>query len=122
MLKNIVRLREKMRLEIYEEKSEGAGAAIAQVFAAFSEEAENEQLQTARYNLEDEPDRFTRHPLVSQAMQNMEQALPLTIVDGEIMLIGEYPDMEDLTEITGMNFQDIRNKACQCSNCKCGKG
>ncbi len=32
------------------------------------------------------------------------------LVDGEIMTIGAYPDMEDLTEITGLSFQDIRTR------------
>ncbi|EKF52184.1 arsenic metallochaperone ArsD family protein [Lactococcus garvieae] len=111
-----------MRLEIFEEYPDGGTAAIAQVFAAFGDEEEDAQLQTARYNLKESPELFANHPIVSEAMKKMECALPLTLVDGEIMLIGDYPDMEDLTEITGVSFQEIRNKNCQCNNCKCGKG
>lgn len=110
-----------MRLEIYEEKPDGASPAITQIFTAFNEDVGHEDLQTARYNLKENPELFASHPLVSQAMQKMEEALPLTLVDGEIMRIGAYPDMEDLTEITGMSFQDIRNSSCQCENCKCGE-
>lgn len=114
-----------MRLELYEEKPEAAGAALAQVFEAFSketEESEESELQTVRYNLAEDADIFVHHPVVNQAMQKMEAALPLMLVDGEIMTIGAYPDMEDLTEITGLSFQDIRTRECQCGNCNCGKG
>ena len=47
-----------------------------------------------------------------------EDALPLTLVDGEITIIGDYPSVEDLTEITGLSFQNI---ACEegCQDCSC---
>lgn len=111
-----------MRLELYEEKPEEASAALAQVFEAFSKETEEAELQTVRYNLAEDADIFAHHPVVNQAMKKMEAALPLMLVDGEIMTIGTYPDMEDLTEITGLSFQDIRTRECQCGNCNCGKG
>ncbi|MFK4934787.1 arsenic metallochaperone ArsD family protein [Lactococcus garvieae] len=111
-----------MRLELYEEKPEAASAALVQVFEAFSKETEEAELQTVRYNLVEDADVFAQHPVVNQAMQKMEAPLPLMLVDGEIMTLGAYPDMEDLTEITGLSFQDIRTGECQCGNCNCRKG
>jgi hypothetical protein len=90
--------------------------ALTQLFSAFSQ---GDEIVMNRYNLMDHPQSFTRYPQVMQMIQQGD-ALPLTLVDGEIVLIGDYPTLEDLTEITGVSFQNVGGCGGECENCSCG--
>lgn len=89
---------------------------LTQILAAFQN---NDELIMKRYNLTAQPEAFTRYPQVMQMLEQKD-ALPLTLVDGEIVLIGAYPTLDDLTEITGLSFQNI-GCGCggNCSHCSC---
>lgn len=109
-----------MLLELFEakvpERFDGEMMAITQVFAAFQD---GEDLQTRRYNLMNQPEAFSRNPLVMEMLQKGDDVLPILIADGEIATIGDYPELEDITELTGYTFQ---NMGCGCGgNCSCGK-
>lgn len=106
-----------MKIELFEREIpefSNEMMTLTQVFAAFKS---GEEVQLARYNLKNQPEMFQLYPQVLQMMAK-EDALPLTLVDGEITLIGDYPSVEDLTEITGLSFQNI---ACEeaCQDCSC---
>ncbi|MCL2113983.1 MAG: arsenic metallochaperone ArsD family protein [Streptococcaceae bacterium] len=89
---------------------------LTQILAAFQN---GDELTMKRYNLMNQPEAFTRYPQVMQMLQK-EDTLPLTLVDGEIVLIGEYPTIDDLTEITGISFQNVGGCGDNCENCSCG--
>ena len=99
-----------MRLEIFEKESPKfttkEEVAVARIFTSFQN---NEETQTVRYVLSENPEAFSDNPLVSEAMNKMENALPLLLVDNEIMMIGAYPDMEAMADLTGLTFQDLDN-------------
>ena len=96
----------KMKIELFEAKFPETSmemTILAQVFMAFKNK---DGLEMARYNLTENPEKFKFYPQVCQLIKKSD-TLPLTLVDGEITLIGAYPTLEDLTEITGLSFQNI---------------
>lgn len=106
-----------MKIELFEEdipEFSNEMMTLTQVFAAFKC---GEDLQMARYNLKNQSEIFQNYPQVAQ-MLGKKDVLPLTLVDGEITLIGDYPTVEDLTEITGLSFQNL---GCEedCQDCSC---
>lgn len=106
-----------MKIELFEEdipEFSNEMMTLTQVFATFKC---SEDLQMARYNLKNQSEIFQNYPQVTQ-MLGKKDVLPLTLVDGEITLIGDYPTVEDLTEITGLSFQ---NFGCEedCQDCSC---
>lgn len=106
-----------MKIELFEEdipEFSNEMMTLTQVFATFKC---GEDLQMARYNLKNQPEIFQNYPQVTQMLEKKD-VLPLTLVDGEITLIGDYPTVEDLTKITGLSFQNL---GCEedCQDCSC---
>lgn len=63
-----------------------------------------------RHNLRDEPQVYVSNEIVNKYLQEKgAEGLPVTLVDGEIAIAGEYPTNEQLTQWTGiaLNFVPI---------------
>ena len=59
--------------------------------------AESLGAQVVRHNLSSNPDAFVANPKVTGLMQAFgEPALPVLVVDGDIVIQGRYPSREDL--------------------------
>lgn len=106
-----------MKIELFEEdipEFSNEMMTLTQVFVTFKC---GEDLQMARYNLKNQSEIFQAYPQVIQMLEKND-TLPLTLVDGEITLIGDYPTVEDLTEITSLSFQNL---GCEedCQDCSC---
>lgn len=56
-----------------------------------------EGVQAVRYNLSNNPNSFVRNSKVSELLQERGmEALPITVVDDEIVKIGLYPTNEEI--------------------------
>ncbi|HEX5924017.1 MAG TPA: arsenite efflux transporter metallochaperone ArsD [Baekduia sp.] len=62
--------------------------------------AEGQGAQVVRHNLSSDPDAFVANPKVTGLMQAFgEPALPVLVVDGDIMIHGRYPSRDDLAAL-----------------------
>jgi hypothetical protein len=92
-------------------------------FAADADWAKKNGVQMQRYNLSQQPMVFAERPVVKAMLERTgEDALPLTLVDGEVALAGRYPSRADLARWAGivqvsLSKADVSN--C-CSGGKCG--
>lgn len=58
-----------------------------------------------RHNLRDEPQVYVSNKTVNQYLQkNGAEALPITLVDGEIAVSKDYPTTKQMSEWTGINL------------------
>lgn len=61
-----------------------------------------------RYNLSDDPQAFVSNKIVNNYLQEKGvDALPITLVDGEIVVSGEYPKTRQLSEWSGLSLEFI---------------
>jgi hypothetical protein len=61
-----------------------------------------------RHNLKDEPHAFVSNRVVNQYLQEQgADALPVTLVDGEIALSKDYPTNKQLSEWTGVSLDFV---------------
>lgn len=59
--------------------------------------AEGQGAEVVRHNLSSDPDAFVANPKVTGLMQAFgEPALPVLVVDGDIVIHGRYPSRDDL--------------------------
>lgn len=90
-------------------------------------EAEGKKIK--RYHFSNEPQAFVLNQHVNDALMNEgTEALPVTIVDGEIKQMGSYPSNANLAVWTGMTREELismiikaRNGAGGGGGC-CGNG
>jgi hypothetical protein len=68
---------------------------------------ESNGVEVERFNLAQEPAAFVRNPIVAQAIRGRDDALPLLLVDGEIVAQGSYPTREVLARLAGMSANDV---------------
>ncbi|MBI2748221.1 MAG: arsenite efflux transporter metallochaperone ArsD [Burkholderiales bacterium] len=72
-------------------------------FAADVDWARTSGAQIARFNLSQQPMAFAERAVVKGMLERTgEDALPLTLVDGEIALAGRYPTRADLARWAGI--------------------
>ncbi|MDK2942625.1 MAG: hypothetical protein PWP56_2138 [Acetobacterium sp.] len=68
----------------------------------------NEGKNVLRYGLIENPEVFARNKEVSEiVLKNGPDALPTTVVDGEIVKIGTYPSNLDLATWSGMTQDEL---------------
>jgi len=73
-------------------------------FAADLEWVRSRGASVERYNLGQDPGAFAASEIVRDALvRSGTSALPLLIVNDEVVLAGEYPDRAGLARIVGMN-------------------
>ncbi len=69
-------------------------------FAADLDWLKSQGVQVRRYNLAQEPTRFTTNPRVKQILEALgTDGLPVVVVDGRMVSQGEYPSREQLREL-----------------------
>lgn len=81
-----------------------------------------EGFQAKRYNLSNNPQSFVENEKISQLLQEKgAEALPATLLNGEVVKVGEYPSIEEITAFTGIRFVpiDSNNEGCYESNSGC---
>jgi AhpD family alkylhydroperoxidase len=70
-------------------------------FAADLNWLKGQGVEVRRYNLSQEPTRFTANPRVKQVVEALGvEGLPIVVVDGRIVSQGEYPSRQQLRELT----------------------
>ncbi|GAM12288.1 arsenite efflux transporter metallochaperone ArsD [Mesobacillus selenatarsenatis] len=65
----------------------------------------------SRYNLANEPGKFAENEAVNKILHEKgPDALPVTLLDGEIIALGNYPTNEQLSEWSGINISELKEK------------
>jgi len=91
---------------------------IAAVMEAL-EELEN--YEALLFNLTDDAEQFENNQAVSEKMEAEGNAvLPITVVDGEIVKTGAYPNNDEITSYIGVRFVEASEGGCGCGGCGCG--
>lgn len=76
--------------------------------ATFLNELEGEGRKVIRYNLSSDPMAFVTNQEVNNIIANEgTEALPITVVDGEVRQKGSYPSNANFAEWAGMTREDI---------------
>lgn len=79
-------------------------------------------IEVVRHNLSSEPQEFTCSQAVSDALNKKGvEALPITMVDGNIVKTGSYPTNEEFTHLLGVEVNTIK-PATRVKVNKCGCG
>jgi hypothetical protein len=100
------------------------GVEVEQPLVRFSADADwarQNGAQLERYNLAQQPMAFAQHAVVKQFLERSgPEALPLTLVDGEIALAGRYPQREELARWAGIAPAPAQDAAQPATPCCCG--
>lgn len=94
--------------------------------ATFLNELEGEGRKIIRYNLSSDPMAFVTNKEVNDTIANEgTEALPITVVDGEIRQKGSYPSNANFAEWAGMTREDIirmvlKSQVASNGGCNCG--
>ena len=65
-------------------------------------------INITRHNLKDEPQIYVTNTKVNELLQSKGvEALPITLVDGEVAVIGSYPTTKQMSEWSGVNLDFI---------------
>lgn len=74
-----------------------------------------------RHNLSQEPQAFINNPLVSNLLKSKGvNALPITILNGEVVKSGSYPINKEFSEWLGINQLDLTTVESKKNSCCCG--
>ena len=80
-------------------------------------------INVTRHNLKDEPQIYVTNTKVNELLQSKGvEALPITLVDGEVAVIGSYPTTKQMAEWSGVNLdfiplpQEDKSSCCGDSN------
>lgn len=98
------------------------GVDVDQKLVDFSTDvdwAKKNGAQITRFNLSQQPMVFAERAVVKDMLERTgEDALPLTLVDGEVALAGRYPTRADLARWAGI-AQPLQPASNCCSGGKC---
>lgn len=81
-----------------------------------------------RHNLSEEPQAYIDNAAINDViLKEGADALPVTLVDGNVMKKGEYPTDDELLEWSGVSKEDLvrlllQEKIGKKSGCGCGGG
>ncbi|MGE4334344.1 MAG: arsenite efflux transporter metallochaperone ArsD [Pigmentiphaga sp.] len=85
-------------------------------FAADVDWAKQQGAEIERFNLAQQPMSFAENAIVKGFLERAgQEALPLTLIDGELALAGRYPSRADLARWAGIELQAADPK--QSSGC-----
>ena len=93
-------------------------------FAADVDWAKKNGAQIERFNLAQQPLVFARNAIVSAFLERSgDEALPLILVDGEVVLAGRYPQRAELARWAGISSTtpvklEVRQTGACCSGSK----
>lgn len=91
--------------------------------AAIVDTLKKKGVDIIRHNLKDEPAVYVSNTQVNRLLLSKGvEALPITLVDGEVALVGEYPSTPQMSEWSGVNLSFIpmpdekadSDKSCCC--------
>lgn len=92
------------------------------IFAADVEWAKQSGAHIERFNLSQQPMAFAENAIVKGLLERTGQtALPVTLVDGQLVLAGRYPSRKDLArwaDLTGQPAETPAAAAC-CAGGRC---
>jgi Arsenical resistance operon trans-acting repressor ArsD. len=91
-------------------------------FAADLQWLEMQQVRVLRYNLSQQPEAFLRQKKVADLLQALdEKALPILLLNDEIIAYGHYPSREELTQVltTAKEQSQAKSQAHSTNSC-CG--
>ncbi|MBM4760858.1 arsenite efflux transporter metallochaperone ArsD [Bacillus sp. B15-48] len=72
---------------------------------------EKKGLEITRYNLGNEPARFVENKEVNQVLQEKgPESLPITVLNGEVVMQGGYPSNEQLAEWFDVSIDDLKEQ------------
>ena len=61
-----------------------------------------------RHNLADDPDAYIKNKTVNDVLRNQGvDALPIILVDGEVVLTGQYPSNQQFAEWTDTSLEEL---------------
>ena len=101
------------------------GVEVDQALVSFSADvdwAKQHGARIERFNLAQQPTAFAENATVKSLLDRAgQEALPLTLVDGEVALAGRYPTRADLARWSGIaRVTDIKPQdASCCSGSRC---
>ena len=85
--------------------------------------AEGKGARVARHNLTSDPDAFVANPKVTGLMQAFgEKALPVLVIDGEIVAHGRYPSRDELASLLADAAGSAPAAPEKSSGCGCSPG
>jgi hypothetical protein len=101
------------------------GVDVDQSLVSFSADAEwarQNGAQLERFNLAKEPMAFAQNPTVKRFLERSgQQALPLTLVNGEMAMAGRYPSRSELARWAGIaTAETAQAQGSCCSGGRCG--
>ena len=91
---------------------------VAAVMGALQREGEEVQ----RYNAASQPEEFVRNEAVSSVLEKEGAgALPVTLLDGKVVKVGEYPTNYEFAEWLGVKIpgQTDDDEGCCCGGSAC---
>ncbi|WP_372797990.1 arsenite efflux transporter metallochaperone ArsD [Pontiella sp.] len=75
-------------------------------------------VKVERYNLSQEPAEYTKGTVAETLKEKGTGALPLVMIDEEVISAGEYPDLGKLAELLGASNVSMDVQDCSgCSGC-----
>lgn len=76
------------------------------------------RVKVERFNLSQEPAEYAKEPVAGILKEKGTAALPLTLVDGEVVASGEYPELGELSKLLGTSEVTFEVQDCSgCSGC-----
>ena len=100
------------------------GMEVDQALVDFATDAQWAAQQGAtveRFNLAKQPMAFVENAVVKGMLERAgERCLPITLLDGALILAGRYPTREDLAKLIDVELQT--EKVTAGSGCCCGGG
>ncbi|NTU93350.1 MAG: arsenite efflux transporter metallochaperone ArsD [Chlorobiaceae bacterium] len=99
------------------------GVDVDQTLVTFTADvnwARQNGIAVERINLAQQPMAFAENVLVREFLERAgQEALPLTIVEGDIFLAGTYPSRADLTRWSGIALPEAPKSQGCCSGKSC---
>ena len=72
---------------------------------------EKKEFNIIRYQLTNNPDKFVENSAVNNALHEKgTDALPVVLVDGEIVKLGSYPTNDELAEWFNIGLEELKEK------------
>lgn len=91
-------------------------------FAADLEWARQQGVQVERFNLAQQPMAFAENAVVKGLLEHAgQEALPVVLLDGQLVLAGRYPTRADLSRWTGVatELETVQAGTSCCSGGRC---
>ena len=100
------------------------GVEVDQALVSFSADvdwAQGQGVKIERFNLAQQPMAFAENPPVKAFLERSgTQALPLTLIDGEVAMAGRYPARAELARWAGLaEVEPPKTQAGCCSGGRC---